>query len=76
MSLSNAERIALLISCHRCEYATQVLLTRLIENDEVICMYCGKLIEIGGDDRTRIKELASLCRRLDADAAFVTRRRK
>ena len=76
MSLSNAERIALLISCHRCEYATQVLLTRLIENDEVICMYCGKLIEIGGGDRIRIKELASLCRRLDADAAFVTHRRK
>ena len=39
-------------------------------------MYCGKLIEISGDDRTRIKELAALCRRLDADAAFVTRRRK
>ena len=76
MSPSTAERIALLISCHRCEYATQVLLTRLIETDEVICMYCGKLIEIGGDDRTRIKELASLCRRLDADAAFLTRRRK
>jgi len=76
VSPSNAERIALLISCHRCEYATQVLLTRLIENDEVTCMYCGKLIEIGGDDQTRIKELASLCRRLDADAAFLTRRRK
>lgn len=75
MSPSNAERIALLISCHRCEYATQVLLARLIKNDEVICMYCGKLIDISGDDRTRINELAALCRRLDANAAFVTRRR-
>jgi hypothetical protein len=70
MTLTTAERTALLITCTACGQATEKPVAWLIAVDDMTCMPCGRPIDLkSANNRTLIQETADNCARIDAALA-------